>query len=283
MNVRTMASPAYIEVPLHATHEDMGSLGRYALRHELGAGACGTVWTSFDPEANCEVAVTLMRTATSQRHRRGEVLEQARGWMALRHPHVARVHEAGVFIDPRDRACTGVYVVRERVPGVDMQRWLDMLPANLDPPAAEQILDLFTELGHGLAAAHAQGLVHRDVRPASVIVDFDGHAHLVDFAAVGTLPMHPSEADETPRYPAPELRRGAEADALSDQYSFCASLHAALIRQPGVRLSRRLFDVIRRGMADDPAARWPSMDALLAALAKSRGGWLRVLTSKLRG
>jgi serine/threonine protein kinase len=275
---------AYSEVPLHATHEDMGSLGRYALRHELGGGASGTVWSAFDPETDREVAVTLMRTRLGHADDRSAVLQRAEAWAALHHPAVAQIHEVGLFVDTRqrDRPRIGVYVVRARVAGVDLQRWLDALPANLEPPATATIIDLFCEAGRGLAAAHRVGLVHRDFCPASVIVDYAGHAHLVDFAATGALPMHPSPSDENPRSPAPELRRGAVADARSDQFSFCASLRDALTRQPGVRLSRRLREVIERGMADRPEDRWPTMDALLDAVQRSRGGWLRVLTAALR-
>jgi len=279
-----MTTVAYSEVPLHATHQDLGALGRYALRRELGANASGTVWAAFDPETDQPVAVTLMRTPQGRRDLREEVLACAEAWQSFSHPHVAKISEVGLFVDPRDpdHPRSGVYLVRERASGADLQHWLDTLPANLEPPATDQILDLMVKAGEGLAAAHRAGLVHRDVRPSTIIVGYDGSAKLVDFATAGALPMYPSENDEAPRYPAPELRRGATADALADQYSFCATLRGALSRQSGVRLSRRLREVIARGMADDPADRWPSMDQLLAALRRSRSGWFRVLAAALR-
>jgi serine/threonine-protein kinase len=274
---------AYSEVPLYATQEDLGALGRYALRRELGANASGTVWTAFDPETDQEVAVTLMRTRFGRADERANVLEVAKRWLDFAGPNVARVLEVGLFVDPRDpdHPRTGVYVVRDRVAGTDLQHWLDTLPANLVPPATAQILDFMVAAGHGLAAIHRAGLVHRDVRPATIVVGYDGTATLVDFATDGALPMRPSENDEAPRYPAPELREGATADARADQYSFCATLHGALSRQPDVRLSRRLREVIARGMAERPEDRWASMDELLAALTKSRSGWFRVLAAAL--
>jgi serine/threonine-protein kinase len=94
--------------------------------------------------------------------------------------------------------------------------------------------------------------------------------------------MAPSEFDEMPRFPAPELRTGAAPDARADQYSFCASLRDALQRPTGLRVSRRLRDVIARGMAERPEDRWPSMVELLRALHRSRGGLLHVIASAFR-
>lgn len=280
-----MTTVAYSDQPLFASETALRSLGRYALSEVLGAAASGTVYGAYDPEADRDVAINLMLLLRSRgAQSRAQLIEEARAWQRFAHPNVARILDVGTFVDPRDPSGrrAGVYVVRETLSGIDLQRWLDTLPANADAATSDRILDIFCSAGKGLAAAHANGLVHRDFRPATVIVGYDGQAHLVDFASPDAVPMAPSEFDEMPRFPAPELRTGAVADALADQYSFCASLWDALQRPTGFRVSRRLRDVITRGMAERPEDRWPSMVELLRALDRSRSGLLRVIASAFR-
>lgn len=274
-------SDRFTEQPLFTARRKPVSLGRYALRRKLGAGVSGTVWAAYDPELEREVAVTLMRT----RHDAREALaERAAAWQRIDHPNVARIRDVGLFLDPRDATGrrTGVFLARDLVPGVDLQSWIDARPATRDEADTAEILSLFQAVGRGLAAAHAEGLVHRDCCPASVIVGRDGVARLVDFAGPGARPMSPSDRDPTPRYPAPEVRRGAQPDARADQFGFCASLWAALHRDPSAPIEPRLRQALARGMADRPEDRWPSMDELLEAIERSRSGWFRAVTSVLR-
>lgn len=271
----------YTEERLLTARREPVSLGRYALRKKLGAGASSTVWASYDPETDREVAVTLMRTLRGREGERAELADQAVAWQQVDHPNVAAISDVGMFVDPRDETgrCAGVFVVRELLSGVALQRWLDTLPPG--PSTTGPILEIFQAAGKGLAAAHAAGLVHRDVCPASIIVGYGGDsAQLIDFAGHDALPMGPSDGVEAPRYPAPELRTGAEPDALGDQYSFCASLRAAL-EGHGARINRRLRQVLARGMAESPQERWPSMQALVQAIGRTRSGWYRAVSSVL--
>ncbi len=269
------------EQPLLMAQRKLVSLGRYALRRKLGAGLSGTVWAAFDPEQGREVAVTLMRASGAARER---LAGQARAWQRLDHPNVAKIRDVGLFLDPRDttRRRMGVYFVRDLVSGVALQQVLDAMPAPLDLSATDRVLALFCEAGRGLAAAHAVGLVHRNPCPASVIVGHDGVARVIDFGGSDGRPLNPSDGDVVPHYPAPEVRRGDVPDARADQYSFCAALLAALSREPDARIDRRLQQALARGMSDDPAARWPSMDELLRVIERRRTGWFRGVTSVLR-
>ncbi|MCA9652106.1 MAG: protein kinase [Myxococcales bacterium] len=272
---------SYTEERLLMARGEPVSLGRYGLRRKLGAGASSTVWAAYDPEEDHEVAVTLMRTLHGRDGHRDELAEQAAAWQRVDHPNVAKISDLGTFVDPRDGTgrCAGVFVVRELVSGVALQRWLDTLPPGPNTTAA--ILEVFCAAGQGLAAAHGAGVVHRDVCPASIIVGYDGKsAQLIDFAGHEALPMTPSDGVEVPRYPAPELRQGREPSVLSDQYSLCASLLAAL-RGHGARVNRRLRQVLERGMAEAPEQRWPSMAALLQAIGRTRSGWYRAVSSVL--
>lgn len=271
-----------VEQPLFTARHQPVSLGRYALRRTLGAGASGTVWAAYDPELEREVAVTLMRTRGSAR---AELVERARAWQRIDHPNVAKISDVGLFLDPRDptRRRMGVFLVRELVPGVDLQQWLNTLPEPRDAAVGDRMLALFVAAGRGLAAAHAEGLVHRDFCPASVIVGHDGVARVVDFGSAEARPMSPTDRLEVPRYPAPELQAGTRSDARADQYGLCASLESALSREGAVVIESRLRRVLERGMSERPEERWPGMDELLRAIERSRSGWFGAVASALRG
>jgi serine/threonine protein kinase len=270
------------EQPLLMAQRKPVSLGRYALRRKLGGGTSGTVWAAFDPESGREVAVTLMRASGPARER---LAERARAWQRVDHPNVAKIRDVGLFLDPRDatRRRSGVYLMRDFVPGVALQTWLDSLPPKLDASATERVLTLFCAAGRGLAAAHAAGLVHRDPCPASVIVGHDGVARVVDFGGPEARPLSPSDLDVVPRYTAPEIRRGDVPDVRADQFGFCAALMATLTRDSSARLDRRLRAALERGMADRPEERWPSMDELVRTIERSRSGWFRGVTQVLGG
>lgn len=279
-----MASFAHIDQPLFISEHELRSLGRYALRRVMGSSASGSVCAAYDPETGHEVAIHMMRTLPGHADARDLLLAEAEAWQSLGHPCIAAILDIGTFVDaahPSGRS-HGVFVVRECLPGIDLQRWLDALPANVTPSVLDQVLDRFTTVGRGLAAAHSAGLVHRDVRPANMMVSFDGQAWLIDFASVHAVPVRASHAAETPRFPAPELRTGAEADARSDQYSFCASLSAALSKHAGFRVNRRVRDALVRGMAERPEDRWPTMDHLLRALHRGRSGLFQAVASVLK-
>lgn len=272
------------EQPLLMAQRKPVSLGRYALRRKLGGSASGTVWAAFDPESGREVALTLMRASGDARLR---LCERARAWQRIDHPNIAKIRDVGLFLDPRDatRRRSGVYLMRDFVPGVALQTWLDGLPSPLDVGTIERVLVLFCAAGRGLAAAHAEGLVHRDPCPASVIVGHDGIPRVVDFGGPEARPMSPSDLDVAPRYPAPETRRGEVPDARADQYGLCAALVATLDRDASprvpARIDRRLRATLERGMAERPEDRWPSMEELVRAIERSRSGWFRGVAQAL--
>jgi eukaryotic-like serine/threonine-protein kinase len=282
--VWALASFAHIDQPLFISEHELRSLGRYALRRVIGSTASGTICAAYDPEGGGEVAIHMMRTLPGRPGAQQRIGEHALAWQSLSHPHLARVHEVGTFVDaahPSGRS-VGVFVVRELVAGMDLQRWLDTLPANADSAAIDRLLDVFVMAGQGLSAAHAAGLPHRDVRPANIVVGYDGHAWLTDFASPDAVPVRPALCEEAPRYPAPELRQGGEPDALADQYSWCASLAAALSRHAGLRVNRRVREALARGMADAPDDRWPAMDLLLREVRRRRSGIFHAVAAVLK-
>ena len=272
-------------------------VGRYRLGEPLGAGAMGVVYRAFDPRLHRDVAVKLLRGQSS--HER--LIREARAIAALSHPNVVGVYDAGTF---EHAGAEGVYVVMELVDGEPLGRWRTDRARALD-----EIIDVFVGAGRGLAAAHTAGIVHRDFKPANVLVDPSGRARVLDFGlatieATGGSTVRMMSGDDlgdprltatgavmgTPAFMAPEQHEGAVATPLADQYAFCVSLYEALTaRLPFragllselVRLKRRaapswdgvprpLRRILARGLSATPRSRFPDMDTLLAALLSFR-------------
>ena len=234
----------------------------------------GVVHAAHDPVLDRKVAIKLLHDVSGSDL---PALREARALARVSDPHVVQVFEVDV-VDDR------VYLVLEFVAGPTLAEWLDT--ASRGPGV---VADVFIQAGLGLAAVHRAGLIHRDFKPANVIVGDDGRVRVVDFGLAranrrersddleATDPDAPDTAPRagTPRYMAPEQRLGRPVDARSDQYSFCVAAHEALLGRlppapaPDTALLRRLHRVLARGLAAAPVDRWPDMAALCAALVRA--------------
>ena len=242
-----------------------GTLGRYVLLARLGAGGMGVVYGAYDPELDRRVAVKVLR-----RTRAGDRLrDEARAIARLAHPNVIAVHDVG-------EADGEVFLAMEHVDGHTVREWLRT------PRTTSEILDVFVQAGRGLAAAHAAGLVHRDVKPSNIIVGSDGRARVLDFG-LAHLDAQASEGTiaGTPAYMAPEQRRGERTDARADQFAFAVALSEALSegrdKAPRADVSERVASALAQARSERPADRFASMDELLAELAPPTmrvGRWL---------
>lgn len=230
-----------------------GKLGRYHVLRELGRGSMGVVLRAWDPELARPVAIKLLRDV-----RRDELRDEARTLARLRHPNVVTVYD--VFADEH-----GAYLAMELVEGDTLEGFCTGRPQR-------EILDACIRAGRGLAAAHDAGVIHRDFKPENVLCTADGEVRVSDFGlARGADDVATDRAIAgTPAYMAPEILRREPATARSDQYSFCVTLHEMLTgTRPGdvdSKLPPYLARALRRGLARDPAGRFPSMHALLDVL-----------------
>lgn len=211
-------------------------IGRFKITGQLGRGGMGVVYAGFDPELRRPVAVKLLvaRGADTQARLRREARTMAR----ISHPNVASVHDFGEH-DGR------LFIAMEFVEGQTLDAWLTHTR-----PRLWQLLDVFVQAGGGLAAAHADGVVHRDFKPGNVIVARDGRVRVLDFGLARTTALPRDERGYltttleaqgsvtenltqggiagTPAYMAPEHLRGQAVTEKSDQFAFSVSLFEAL-------------------------------------------------------
>ena len=239
----------------------------------------GVVYAAFDPDLERRVAVKVLPDGSAHHAARERLLREARAMARLAHPNVVHVYEVG-SAGARD------FVAMELVDGDTLAHWLRA--ARRD---RADIVAAFLAAGAGLAAAHAAGVVHRDFKPHNVLRWRDGRVQVVDFGLARGVGEIESSFVGTPAYMAPEQWRGVPVGPAADQFAFCVAVWEALagvrpfdgtseeIRAAVVRGPASLDDravpsglraVLRRGLAVDPDARFPTMDALLAAIARTR-------------
>ena len=223
-------------------------IGRFTVLKRLGAGGMGVVYAAYDNELDRKIAIKLLRGVDETGAHIARLKREAQALAKLSHPNVVQVYEIGTFRKQ-------VFVAMEFVEGVSLRDWE---PAE-GPGAVDEILAKFVEAGHGLAAAHAAGLIHRDFKPDNALVGNDGRVRVLDFglargleededAPAASLEQSVDLFDSidstlrapltrtgailgTPAYMAPEQHVGKRADARCDQYAFCVALFEKLYGQ----------------------------------------------------
>lgn len=229
--------------------------GELILLERLGSGATADVYRAWDSKLQRDVALKLFRAEASSStaaSRDAALLEEGRAAARVRHPNVVAVHG----IDRRDGR-VGLWMEWVRGPS------LERLVASRGPLSPTETTQLGLEIGAALAAVHASGLLHRDVKPANLLRDSEGRFVLVDFGlgvrgddALGSR----SRPAGTPLYMAPEVLAGEPATPSSDLYSLSLTLEFAKTgRLPfDVRTMEELLAAAARGPAARPEARFAS-------------------------
>lgn len=220
--------------------EMLGRIGRYEVERVIGTGGMGVVFKAFDSELHRPVAVKVLAPHLSDSGpARQRFAREARAAAAVVHEHVVPIHNV-------ETEGESPFLVMHFVAGESLQGRLDREGA-LD---VCEILRIGMQTAAGLAAAHAQGLVHRDVKPSNIlleqgvertlITDF-GLARAGDDASLTRTGFHPG----TPQYMSPEQARGDSVDARSDLFCLGSVLYAMCTGRPPFR-AETSYGVLRR-------------------------------------
>ena len=202
-------------------------IGRFQVRALLGAGGFGSVYRAHDPLLGREVALKVAHPGLVENPaQRERFLREGRAAARLRHPHLVPVFDAGC--EDGTYYMAAAYVDGKTLATARKQGELDL----------RQSVAVVRQLAEALAYAHRQGIVHRDVKPANVLLDARNEAHLTDFGIAhqqGSAEKltHDGAILGTPAYMAPEQAEGRQGDPLpaSDQYSLGVVLYELLTGQ----------------------------------------------------
>ncbi len=242
---------------------------RYRLARVLGSGGMGEVFAARDERLERDVAVKVIKASQIDANARSRFDREARAAARIKHPNVVSIYDSGELEEG------SAYIVTELLEGRDLSYVLDKHGRG----TPKQVAQLVRQGVAALAAAHAAGLVHRDVKPANLFLANGPNTFavkLVDFGIAKTLELEAQLTQTgaiigTPAYMAPEQLTTGVCDARSDFYSFATVAYEALT---GVRASgdaggfAALLDVIATGIASPSKHRLgvtPGIDALFAS------------------
>ena len=261
-------------------------VGRYIIVKCIGAGAMGVVYQAYDPELDRSIALKLVRVLSTgdepAEQARQRLLREAKAMAKLSDRNVVTIFDASGFGD-------WVYLAMELVDGIDLRSWLEKEPRDW-----RAIVTVFSCAARGLWAAHEAGIVHRDFKPANVLIDKREDVRVADFglatmpksqapiataaapvaaAATGSLTVTGTLMG-TPAYMSPEVRDGASATALSDQYSFGVSLSDAFKE---AAVPKGVLSIVDRATQVNPELRFSSMSEVADALDSQLRGNRRIV------
>jgi serine/threonine protein kinase len=230
--------------------EMLGRLGRYEIERIIGAGGMGIVLKGFDSELNRPVAIKLLAPhlarvgAARQRFAR-----EARAAAAVVHEHVVPIHNV-------ESEHATPFLVMQFIPGESLQARVD----REGPLSVAETLRIGRQAASGLAAAHAQGLVHRDVKPANILLESGvERAYLTDFglarASDDASLTYTGVVAGTPHYMSPEQADGQPLDHRSDLFSLGSVLYFMATGHPPFRADRPMA-VLKRTCHDAHRPAW---------------------------
>lgn len=215
-----------------AAQPTLSSIGRYALKQQLGQGGLGTVFEAWDPLLSRMVAVKTLQFDIDTPTRvslDALFLNEARAAAGLNHSHIVTVHDAGL-------SARGVYIAMERLRGRDLRQ---ALQSGWRASPAEVAL-LIRRVADALGYAHARGVVHCDIKPANIFLTRRDRPKVLDFGIArvahhAVLPDMEGMIAGSPHYQAPEQLHGGEVDARTDIYALGTVMYELLT-------ARKAFD-----------------------------------------
>jgi eukaryotic-like serine/threonine-protein kinase len=268
------------------------TIGSYRVEAVLGEGGMGIVYRAHDAKLDRVVALKILSADAATPTERRRFQQEARTASSLNHPHIVSVYDAGE-IDGRQ------FLVTEFADGGTLADW-----ACEKVRTWREIVELLIGVGDALAAAHAAGILHRDIKPDNVLVTRSGYAKLADFGLARarleddgvTRPVAMSLTGSgsivgTAAYMSPEQANGAPLDARSDLFSFGVLLYEVLVgRRPfagattvdvlhaivhdrsaplPASLPEALRVAMEKSLEKDPADRYQSMHELVVDLRRA--------------
>jgi serine/threonine protein kinase len=232
------------------------TIGRYTVDRQIGQGGMANLYLATDPTLGRPVAVKVLREADSEELRE-RFLREARTVAAMNHPNIVSVFDVGEFEG-------GLFIAMEYLSG----ETLAQLIKRRAPLALARKLEIVREICAGLGHAHGRGVIHRDVKPANVILTDAGVAKVLDF---GIARMSTSSMTQTGvvigslHYLSPEQIEGVEVDARSDIFSVGTLLYELLALRPAFTGSD-LQTVVAQILRNEPAPLESLVPGLLPAI-----------------
>ena len=272
-------------------------LSHYELLEEIGLGGMGRVCKAYDTMLDRTVVLKLLAPdLMSEAESRKRFLREARLASALDHPNICTIYEIAE-VDNQ------YFIAMQYIPGKTLKKVIGSKPLSLD-----SVFSIALQVGDALAAAHAKGIIHRDIKSSNIIITPGGKAKVLDFGLAkllsekGRVEPVEAQADEltrlgtplgTPSYMSPELANGERADHRSDIFSFGVVvyematgklpfrgqtsvdvMHAVLheAHTPAIEVNDRLVPdmstIIDNAIAKKPADRYQSMHPILEDLQR---------------
>jgi serine/threonine protein kinase len=272
-------------------------LSHYELLEEIGLGGMGRVCKAYDTMLDRTVVLKLLAPdLMSEAESRKRFLREARLASALDHPNICTIYEIAE-VDNQ------YFIAMQYIPGKTLKKVIGSKPLSLD-----SVFSIALQVGDALAAAHAKGIIHRDIKSSNIIITPGGKAKVLDFGLAkllsekGRVEPVEAQADEltrlgtplgTPSYMSPELANGERADHRSDIFSFGVVvyematgklpfrgqtsvdvMHAVLheVHKPAIEVNDKLVPdmstIIDNAIAKKPADRYQSMQPILEDLQR---------------
>ena len=254
-------------------HNGRVKIGHFELIETIGSGAMGAVFRALDPRMDRTVALKLWSEKLPTTESGGpDPLDEIRALAKLTHPNVVSIYDIGEY-EGRP------YLVLEDVQGIDAGQWA--------PGSWQDVLFVYIRVGRGLAAAHAAGILHNDVKPSNVLLGHDQRVKVSDFGLAASMTTGRDKLCGTVLYMAPDTIRGP----ASDQFSLCVSIYESLYgslpfiaksfvgiveaidngefqvgSSPLPGIPDRLRAAVLRGLSLDPADRHASVADLVTEL-----------------
>jgi serine/threonine-protein kinase len=224
-------------------------LGQFEIRAELGRGAMGLVYRAYQSSLDREVALKVLPQWLAQQPGvSSRFLAEARAAARLRHRNIVTIHDVG--------NADGVhYIVMELLPG----RTLDRVLMEDGPLVSNRLLRIAQQLADGLDYAHRHGVIHRDVKPANIIVDDHSHVTLTDFGIARVVEDSLTKSTQTgvavgtPQYMAPEQAEGRTVTGAADEYGLACVLFEMLAETPPFSGPNTL-EILRQHIQNPPPA-----------------------------